>query len=131
MAANYAFVSQSLYDDFDLGCFSKDIILVSAVSFMSSVESVLTIIILVEYTVMAEMGNREASALISRNSARNSRLPNSATFCRAELYAITDFIRRIAESNFIILATSYEWITVIALEIINTHLTNTWKTVVR
>jgi len=61
------------------------------------------------YTDGSKSGDRVASAVIARNSAKTVRLPNKASIFRAELYAITqamDLIRRSKDTKFIIFSDS-------------------------
>ncbi len=96
------------------------------------------------YTDGSKMGDRTASAVVSRHTTRSIRLPNSSSIFRAELYAITlalGLIRRSQETNFIIFSDSMSSLEAlnsfkvdldIVLQIIKdyTYLTNIGKTIV-
>ena len=95
------------------------------------------------YTDGSKSGDRVASAVVARNSAKTVRLPNKASIFRAELYAITlamDLIRRCRDTKFIIFSDSMSSLEALSgfkteldlvLKIIKdyTHLTNVGKTI--
>ena len=98
------------------------------------------------YTDCTKMGDRVASAAISLNMVRSSRLPNIASIFRAELYATTVamyFVRRSRNSNFIIFSDSMSSLEPrntgrlkFELDLVQkiikdyTHLTNNGKTII-
>jgi len=90
------------------------------------------------------MGNQVAAAVVYRSTTKTSRLPNTASNFRTELYAISlalAVIRRSKENNFVIFSDSMSSLQALSgfkldmhffQNIIKdyTHLTNSGKTII-